>query len=206
MTNENQTPTTIALERFQDALPPHGRELAGIILRVAEAASVDPCILAAIIAKESDFGATLRDGCGDWVVRGNRYAGLKGVRTIERRDEFPEGWTIGEETGPWVIPEDGLGWKRGLMHIDWGLHRGWIEAFNWRDPTVNITFGASLLARALTLFAKQGIHDPRLGIAAYSTSIARVLVSVRSGNPDSSVPDGGYSAGIIELAETFRGA
>lgn len=208
MSNENPTPITLTLEKFQNALPPQGKELGATILQVAEAINIDPCILAAVIAKESDFGATLRNECGDWVVRDKRFAGLKGMRTIEKRDEIPEGWAITEASGPWSIPEDGLGWKRGLMQIDWGSYRQWLEASNWRNPMINIAFGASRLMQAMEVFAKQGIHDPRYGIAAYDAGVAHVLMSMRpntpSYDPDIVTTGRDYSAKVIELANTYK--
>lgn len=210
MTNENQTPIPITLDKFKNALPPEGKAFAEIILDVAESVNLDPCILAAVIAKESNFGIALRDGCGDWMIRGRRFVGLNGMRTIEKQEEIPQGWAATEEKGPWAIPVDGLGWTRGLMQIDWGIHSQWIKASNWRDPRTNITFGASLLAQGLEVFAKAGIHDPRFGIAAYDAGVSRVLVSMRPDDkeydPDIVTTGRNYSAKVLEQANAIRGS
>jgi len=54
--------------------------------------------------------------------------------------------------GPTGLPEDGFGWGRGLMQIDYGVHNAWATSADWRQPLVNITKAGELLRRLTTFF------------------------------------------------------
>ncbi len=105
---------------FAACLPSGGQPLAPTILQVAATKNIDPFILAAIIARESNFGAALKNGTGDFAPRN------------------PATWGNS-------LPPDGLGWGRGLMQIDYGSFKDWLNANDWRSAPINIAKGADIL-------------------------------------------------------------
>lgn len=57
--------------------------------------------------------------------------------------------------GPSGMPEDGQGWGRGLMQIDWAVHNEWCTTHRWDDAVTNIGHAAQLLAAFRALFAAE---------------------------------------------------
>lgn len=142
-------------QAFQAALPTNVGKWASQILRAAQKYNVDPWVLAGIMYRETLGGDAFTDprspkgaaGHGDFIPRpqGRKY-------------RQPDGtfYTV----GPTGLPEDGLGWGRGLMSVDYGVHYNWFKSgANWRDPQVSIDKGAELLKEKLAYFQLPG--DPK---------------------------------------------
>ena len=106
-------------------------------------------VIVAIGSKESQWGLALKPqgptGTGDW----------------SRRD--PAKWGV-------AMPDDGKGWGRGLMQIDWHSH-DFAKTGDWQDPHANIMYGCSLLADLVARESRKG-SDPntalRCAVSAYN--------------------------------------
>lgn len=126
--------------KFVAALPPNVARYAAQLRAAAFNSTVSPWLLAGIMQRESNAGLELtphdHGGTGDVHPRrpGTRYA-------------------CGYVVGPSGMPEDGLGWGRGLMQIDYGVHYDWVSKHDWRDPQTNIGKAAELLAGFLAFFS-----------------------------------------------------
>jgi hypothetical protein len=133
-------------QAFQAALPLELRRWAAQLLTSAKKYDVDPWTLAGIMYRESLGGAALSPkndagGTGDFIARpaGRTWAQPDGSRYV---------------VGASGMPEDGLGWGRGLMQIDWAVHHQWFKRVGsaWRDPQVNVDKGAELLKERVQFF------------------------------------------------------
>ncbi len=134
-------------QAFKLALPLNVARWSEQILRAAATYNVDPFVIAGIMYNESRGGDALSpgqvvsaknggpSGTGDFIPRkpGNLY--------FKYADPL---------TG---LPPDKLGWGRGLMQIDFGVHNAWVISNNWRDPQVNINKGAEIFRDALKYFS-----------------------------------------------------
>jgi hypothetical protein len=126
-------------QAFKLALPSAVGRYAGEILNAAKRYDVDPFALAAIMWNESNGGTQLKPtgpaGTGDFVPRWSgsyfKYAN--------------------PATG---LPPDGLGWGRGLMQVDYGVHNAWVTGNNWRDAQTNINKAAEILRWNLDFFRR----------------------------------------------------
>lgn len=109
------------------------------MLRAAgERYGVPSSLLAGILWRESNAGTTLKPpgptGTGDFVPRKPR----------SRYFSFADPLT--------GLPPDGLGWGRGLMQVDYGVHNAWVMANDWGNAAVNIDKAASILADFVAYF------------------------------------------------------
>ena len=125
---------------FAAALPLNVAKYAAYILVSARRYDVSPWALAGIMYRESYGGLALTPpgpgGTGDFAKRA-------------------AGWKSGAYTAPATgMPEDGRGWGRGLMQVDFGVHNDWVTTHNWADPAVNVDKGASLLAENMRFFQR----------------------------------------------------
>lgn len=124
---------------FAAALPPGPRSYAGQILAASFKYGVSPWLIAGVMYRESTGGRALRPpgpaGTGDFLARGPGSKWFKYANPA---------------TG---LPPDGLGWGRGLMQIDYGVHNAWILSNDWQNPQVNIDYATSLLAAEQKYFA-----------------------------------------------------
>lgn len=138
---------------FTAALPRQVARYSTEILRAAQQFNVDPWVLAIIMYRESLGGDALRPpgptGTGDFTGRFDPKLG-KNTST---------GWQHADPaTG---LPPDGLGWGRGLMQIDYGVHIDWFKSgANWRDAQVNINKGAEVFAEKLRFFSAPSSGKP----------------------------------------------
>lgn len=108
--------------------------------------NVEPPLLAAVCWRETQAGIFIQrtQGTGDFWARSGHYLHAEGVQVVTT---LPRGWSAAPgQAGPWAIPEDGLGWGRGLMQHDYAAEYAWLQANDWRDPAVNIDRGAEVLA------------------------------------------------------------
>lgn len=125
---------------FAAALPGNLRPWAPNLLSAARKFGVSPWLLAGIAYRESSGGSALTPpgpaGTGDFYKRpsGRRY---------------PSGYVVGTSG----MPEDGQGWGRGLMQIDWAVWYPWAQQNAWWDPQVNIEKSAEILANQISFFS-----------------------------------------------------
>lgn len=114
---------------FALAIGADARPYASIILRAASETGVDPFIIAAVGQRESNWGKSLRaDGTGDCTARPKSVP---------------------------PMPPDGKCWGRGIMQIDYGFHKPWMDTHNWADPYTNVRKGAEILADSFKFFASK---------------------------------------------------
>lgn len=124
---------------FKAALPLQIGRWAPEILQASRLYGVSPWMLAGIMLRESQGGATLTPpnnpaGTGDFTPRLSgtyaKYAGANG------------------------LPADGAGgWGRGLMQIDYGAHNAWVTSNAWWDPQTNINKSADILRTSMRFFS-----------------------------------------------------
>lgn len=118
--------------RFRAALPTNLAPYSDAFMVAGFNHQMSAWLLAGICQRESNGGLVLRPpgpaGTGDFHPRphGRRYAG---------------GYTVGVTQ----MPEDGAGWGRGLMQVDYAVHYDWVSTSKWGDPLVNIEKAAELL-------------------------------------------------------------
>jgi hypothetical protein len=117
--------------QFRASLPQHLATWASHVLASAMKYDVSPWFIMGVIERESLGGLALKppdaSGTGDFQPR----------RASSRYFRYAK-----PTTG---MPPDGLGWGRGLMQIDYGVHNSWCLTNNWKDPTTNIDYGTSIL-------------------------------------------------------------
>jgi len=111
----------------------------------ADKYNVSPWLLAGIMMRESAAGTVLKPpgpaGTGDFGKRppGRQYKQADGsIYTVPASG----------------MPEDGQGWGRGLMQIDWAVHNDWCTNNDWTDPQTNIDFAAEVLAQNFAYFVR----------------------------------------------------
>lgn len=168
---------------FTAALPRQVARYSTEILRAAQQFNVDPWVLAIIMYRESLGGDALRPqgptGTGDFIPRkpGNLYYKYADPAT--------------------GLPPDGLGWGRGLMQIDYGVHIDWFKSgANWRDAQVNINKGAEVFAEKLRFFSAPSSGKP-IAVESWRITTGKPEYKIqpwsvkypRSGQWPTSVPD-----------------
>lgn len=182
---------------FSNALPGSLSQWAPQMLSASRTYGVSPWLLAGLMYRESSGGATLRPagptGTGDFTARaaGKQYKQTSGAY-----------YTVPSNG----LPEDGQGWGRGLMQIDWGVWNEWCRANNWQDAQTNINKAAEIFKSGMNYFSSSaaglvgGYPDPRpldgdelyaAALAAYNAGPSRVLAAISSGQPAESVTSGG---------------
>ena len=115
------------------------------ILQASQAEDVTPFITVALGKRESNWARSLdADLTGDYTARTGSWLKAPGVKVVSEGD-LPTKWIRPRDgdgnviPGPYAIPEDGLGWGRGVMQVDWPRARA--EKHNWRDHLANIRLG-----------------------------------------------------------------
>jgi hypothetical protein len=166
---------------------------ADVIARVAQEETVSPFAIVALGERETGWGTRrpyrpLGDpgGTGDFTPRN------------------PTKWK-------YAMPPDGLGWGRGLMQIDYGSFRSWIESKDWRDPYKNVKKGAQILkGKRDYLASRLGITGNDLllaSIAAYNAGEGTITSAWRSGGRaaiDRYTTGGDYSADVANTITTLE--
>lgn len=160
------------LTSFIATVPGAVANYAGIIYNVGQRYSIAPTQLAVMMWRESKAGTVLRPpgsaGTGDFTKRpaGRQYRQPSGA------------YYMVSASG---MPEDGAGWGRGLMQIDYGVHNEWVTANDWTDPEVNIDKAAQLYYESRQFFSQAAGAPitvdawrlargmPEYGIAPWST-------------------------------------
>lgn len=120
---------------FAAVLPKGVASYARELITSAQRYGVSPWALAGIMYRESGGGFASgykpqgsSRGTGDWAPRAPSHTYFRYANPA---------------TG---LPPDGLGWGRGLMQLDYGVHNAWVLANDWGNPQVNIDKAASILA------------------------------------------------------------
>lgn len=190
-------------------LPASANPYVDVILRVAREDGVSPFLLAAIMQRESKFGAALKPahagGTGDFIPRtvtNSSYPVPQGAKV--------EATTIKKKDGT-VVPARKItptsnGWGHGLMQIDLGAHATWLSSGKWRDPYENVKYGSKVL-RESSAFIKSKIPGitpellARAAVAGYNTGAGNVVKSLQAGkDPDATTHGGDYSKSVVGTA------
>lgn len=187
--------TFVSDTAFRASLPGAVSNYAEELTRAADAYGVSRYILAAIMWRESNGGATLKpqgpSGTGDFTPRSTagRYAPYMGANGL---------------------PSDGQGWGRGLMQIDYGAHNAWVISNPWWEPQVNINKAAEIYVAGRNQLSAAGITEPQLtpaALAAYNAGPAAVLKSLQAGqDPSASTTGGDYASWILSRVGEWQSA
>lgn len=153
-------PSGVLIEDFTEA-----SRYGAVIERIAIFTGLPPSLIAGVGSRESRWGLALTPkgpgGSGDFV---------------ERPYLRPHRHT--------VMPEDGHGFRRGLLQIDYDDHV-FARTGPWQDPLENIRYGASLLVDARGFLRKRaplsGRGLLRGALAAYNCGAGNVLRALRQG-------------------------
>lgn len=147
MTGAGQAFDFAKVQAFKLALPANVGRWAPQILSAAQKYNVDPFVLAGIMYGESLGGDALSPGKDGRV----KFGGPGGTGDFILRKPGNLYYKYADPaTG---LPPDGLGWGRGLMQVDYGVHNAWIISNNWRDPQTNINKAAEIFRDALKYFS-----------------------------------------------------
>lgn len=115
-------------------------QYAPLLITAGQRYGVPSSLLAGIMWRESNAGVALTppgpSGTGDWTPR-------KPTSLYFRYADPSTG-----------LPIDGLGWGRGLMQIDYGVHNAWVTSHDWGDAETNINKAASILADFFAYFRR----------------------------------------------------
>jgi hypothetical protein len=161
------------------------RPYADVILAAARDQSVDPFVPVALGQRESGWGATLKNGTGDFTLRTLARAQKEGYTRVRSVAAAPAGWALPKDSkgavipGPYAMPEDGLGWGRGIMQVDWPR----AQKMNWADPYSNIREGIRIYKEKLSYLSGK-VSDTDLqaaSIAAYNLGEGTVWSLYKSG-------------------------
>jgi len=161
----------------------------GMIEQVATLTGLAPSIIAGIGSRESRWGLALTPkgpgGSGDFVER--LY-----LRPHRRQP----------------MPDDGLGFGRGLMQIDYDAHV-FARSGPWRDPLENVRYGASVLVEARGFLRKRAALSGRGllrgALAAYNCGAGNVLRALRQGvDVDFYTAGRDYSQDVLDRAGFFQ--
>lgn len=158
------------------------------INEAAEKYRLKPCVIAGLGSRESHWGLALDpEGTGDFA---------------KRRPKLPD--------RPGTLPDDGLGFGRGLLQVDFDWHE-FARIGKWKDPRENILYGCKILAGCLEFISPRLDHDLpereilRTVLAAYNTGSARTLRAIKEGiDVDANTSGRNYSTDVLNLAGWFQ--
>jgi hypothetical protein len=163
-------------------------EYADLLEEICDIDLISPAVLAGIISRESGWGLLLRpegpEGTGDFRPRKR-----KSPNRISN------------------IPDDDLGFGRGLMQIDYDFHE-FARSGNWKDPHENIKYGCDILAKHRKQIAsKIKVDDAALlsaTIASYNCGVTKVLKAIRLNlDCDFYTTNRDYSGDVLRRSEYF---
>lgn len=167
----------LSLERMEEQYEIACR-FGAIVERVAGRQGQLPSVIAGYCSRRSAWGLALMP------------AGIEGTHDFEARAPLGE-----PRRSP--LPEDGLGYRRGLMGLDFDRHALAREP-HWRDPESNleaafevITHSRTILRRRTTL---QGQGLLRASLAAFECGLDQVERALRQGL-DVDSPTAGWIVG-----------
>lgn len=192
---------------FTAALPSPANQYADVILRVAQEQDMSPILIYGIGQQESGWGhaSGYKQDTGDWSMRTGKYVGAANTQTV---DTAPAGWSYPKDSngdvipGPYSIPDDGLGWGRGLMQLDLKNSQG----VDWRDPYANLTAAVQLFIRqrdqlANALSWSAGPDLDRGAVVAYNHGVAGMVANAtHQVDWDTGTAGGDYSNRVLTYA------
>ncbi|MEY3220450.1 MAG: hypothetical protein RIT27_1807 [Pseudomonadota bacterium] len=157
------------------------------IREAASRAGLPTAIICGIGSRESRWGLALKPatpaGRGDFSKRS------------------PRGGRSGQE------PNDGPGFGRGLMQIDYDFHE-FARTGNWQDPYSNLMYAADILNKNRTFLATRGVSSSillRAMIAAYNCGATAALGCYQSGSDiDCKTTGRDYSRDVLNRAGWFQ--
>lgn len=177
-------PLDIPLQRAETA----AKAYCAHIRTAATLAGVPMAVICGIGTRESRWGLILRPpgaaGSGDFIRRNSMTA-----------------HRVGD------LPPDGHGFGRGLMQIDYDAHE-FARADRWKDPGLNIAYGATVLAEGMAWGRRRGldgIGQLRAALAAYNCgarNVGRALSAGRDVDYYTSHRD--YSRDVISISGWFQ--
>jgi len=163
--------------------------LGAAIERIASRTGLLPAVIAALASRESNFGRRLDP------------AGPAGTSDFGRRP-WPHPARRGDR------PDDGLGFRRGLLRIDHDRH-AFARGPAWPDSEANLRFGAETVAAAerilrqrTTLAARARL---RAALAAWNAGLGNVLRALREGlDVDFYTSGRDYARDVLDRAGWFQ--
>lgn len=166
---------------------PEARKYTAFIEEAARVAQLPPSVICGIGSRESHWGLALKPpnpgGRGDFAKRKPR-----GVRTG-------------------LEPNDGGGYGRGLMQIDYDWHE-FARTGPWYDPRENILYGAKVLSNARRFFEQRNVSEPLIMqaiIAAYNAGATATYSCIEQGNDiDCRTTGRDYSRDVLNRAGWFQ--
>ncbi len=165
--------------------------------------------------KEEDRACLRRIRDGSCDSRGVGPASHEMIETAAgrfgHRPEVIAGILLRESRGGEILDADGLGdggHGHGLMQIDDRSFPVFCQGDRWRDPAVNVDFGATVLHMKRSFLAARcqlaGEDLERASIAAYNCGEGRVLQSVLQGEDvDTHTTGHDYSKAVVEYAGAY---
>lgn len=165
------------------------KKYAGIISEAAEKYGLKQSVIAGIGSRESMWGIALQprgpEGTGDPIKR---------THTVPSRQE--------------PMPPDGLGFKRGLMQVDYDEHE-FARSGEWKDPAANINYACGIISDNMkTLGEKTGLTGNKLlraGLASYDCGVENVLNTLEKEHDVDYYTFGrNYSGDILNRAGWFQ--
>jgi hypothetical protein len=135
------------------------------IIAAATTFGVPPAIIAALGSRESRWGQSLSP------------TGPAGTS-----DLAPRPWLRPHRPQP--LPGDGLGFRRGLMQIDYDRHE-FARSGDWRSPDANIRYACRLLSETKAQLRRRTVLHGRAllrgALAACNCGVGNVMRAVRHG-------------------------
>ncbi|SRR6266849_3422958 len=195
-------------------LPAAAQQYADVIEQVATESGERPQVLTAIGWRETRWGTSPDldvqgpSGTGDFTARTGHWLNTPRVQTVDGPEFLPIGWSSPKDNfgdplpGPYAIPDDGRGWGRGLMQIDFQR----AETINWEDPLTNVREAAKVLAEKRAYISSH-VADltpdelERATVAAYNHGEGGSVNNLLAGRDvDSGTTGGNYSADVLSNA------
>lgn len=192
-------------ERVANILPWAAQPYVDLVFAVASEKNVDPVILLAIMARESNFGSALKPvGPGGTGDSGHG----RGLMQIDDRS-----WTEWLRFNDWTDPYTNVSKGAEILRAN-------MDFFSGRGSIPGITAGGLVTVSAAHA-AKRGVApgqypDPRAlsgdaltaaALAAYNSGPANVLISLAVGKPaDFTTAHGDYSSWVMSQAAEWSAA
>lgn len=163
--------------------------LGSAIERIASRTGLLPAVIAALASRESGFGRRVDP------------AGPAGTSDFARRP-----WPHPERQGD--LPDDGLGFRRGLLRIDHDRH-AFARGPAWRDAEANLRFGADAVGAARRILRQRTSLAPggclRAAIAAWNAGLGNVMRALREGlDVDTATSGRDYAQDVLDRAGFFQ--
>jgi hypothetical protein len=159
------------------------------IIAAATAVGVPPAIIAALGSRESRWGLALHP---------------KGPTGTS--DLAPRPWLRPHRRQP--LPGDGLGFRRGLMQVDYDRH-AFARSGEWRSPDANIRYACQVLSETKAQLRRRSVLHGRAllrgALAACDCGVGNVMRAVQHGlDLDFYTVGRRYASEVLERAGFFE--